>query len=116
MDSSGFGDRLRTARKAKNLPYRTLAIALECTEQAIWNYENRGGGINADKLFVLADLLQVSPRWLITGIDDGDVRPVVIQDTTDVLRKQALACLQSYVDGGRSDQNLVDAAMTILAL
>lgn len=62
-----FGTRVTQARVAAKLSPSELARMLDTTQQAVANYETRNDGIAMDKLFMLADALGVSPRWLATG-------------------------------------------------
>ena len=71
LDRKPFGARVKQARVAAGLSLSELARLLDTTPQAIKNYENRNDGIAIDKLFVLADTLGVSGRWLAIGGDDN---------------------------------------------
>lgn len=59
--------RLQEARTAAGLTKVQAANALSLSSQQMWNMENRDEDISATKLFLIADLYQVSARWLATG-------------------------------------------------
>lgn len=62
---SSFPERLKKARKAMRLSQRELSIKLGCTPQAVSNWENDISTPSYEKLSVIADILQVTPTWLL---------------------------------------------------
>lgn len=112
---TGFRERFKQARERAKLSAVQLAKAIEVTSQAIWNYENRPGGISSDKLFRVADALGVSARWLATGVEDGivgDAPP--IDPSMHPAICQALACLEASLAQENHSRDLVKAALSIL--
>jgi transcriptional regulator with XRE-family HTH domain len=66
-----FAERFKHARQKAGLSLSKIADSLGVSPQAVWNYENRAdGGLAADRLFPLADVLDVNARWLATGQGD----------------------------------------------
>jgi transcriptional regulator with XRE-family HTH domain len=108
----GFADRLKQCREKAGLSQRDLADAISVTPQAIWNYENREGGISAEKIFPLADRLGVSVRWLAFGVDEGVALPVPGQAHPAIA--ESVACLEAFLVNGGQSINLVKAALSIL--
>lgn len=106
----GFPERLRHARETAKLTQRDLADAILVSPQAIWNYENRQGGISAAKLFPLADRLGVSARWLALGHEGGTLP----DDPKLSAVVESAACLEAYLESNGKPIDLVKAALTIL--
>lgn len=107
-----FGERVKQAREARKLSRKDVADAIDVTPQAVWNYENRNDGASVDKLFLLADVLAVSARWLATGVEDGV--PLRVVDPSLPAIRQSIACLDAFIDGGEKSVDLVHAALRIL--
>lgn len=108
----GFADRLKQCREKVGLSQKDLADAISVTPQAIWNYENREGGIAAEKIFPLADRLGVSARWLAIGVDDGVALTFSAQAHPAIA--ESAACLEAFLANGGQSMNLVKAALSIL--
>lgn len=66
-----FSDRLRHARKQRNLTQAALARASGLSQRTISSYET-GTRKSTTGLVQLAQALEVSPTWLITGTDAMD--------------------------------------------
>jgi transcriptional regulator with XRE-family HTH domain len=65
---STFAERFKRAREHSGLSLAKVGEAIDVSAQAAWNYENRpDGGVSANLLFPLADVLGVDARWLATG-------------------------------------------------
>jgi transcriptional regulator with XRE-family HTH domain len=108
----GFAERLKQCREKAGLSQKDLADAISVTPQAIWNYENREGGISAEKLFPLADRLGVSARWLACGVDDGVALPIPGQAHPAIA--ESAACLDAFLANDGQSVNLVKAALSLL--
>jgi transcriptional regulator with XRE-family HTH domain len=70
-----FGDRLTAARDAQGLSQAQLARRLGVKLKTIQGWENDSSEPRANKLQMVAGLLNVSIRWLLTGEGDGVPEP-----------------------------------------
>ncbi len=70
-DAATFGDRITGAREAVGLSQEDLARRLGVKLKTIRAWENDLAEPRANKLQMLAGLLNVSIRWLLTGEGDG---------------------------------------------
>lgn len=61
------GQRLRFARERAAMTQQDIADFLDLTKGSVSGIENDKQGIQAEYLFPLADMLDVSARWLISG-------------------------------------------------
>lgn len=109
MTTDTFSSRVRSAREAAGLSQSAVAESLGVSPQAVCNYEKRNEGISIDKLFPLADVLGVSARWLLLGVDDGKT---IAKSSPEVV--QAIACLEAYIATGERSADLVKAALSLL--
>lgn len=66
-----FGDRLEAAREAKGLTAAGLAEKLGVKEKTVLKWENDGDAPRANRIQMLAGLLNVSIVWLISGESNG---------------------------------------------
>lgn len=114
MDPTTFASRLAHARELRGLSLSELASAVKMSAQTIWNYENRPDGASARTLaFTLGDALQVSPRWLATGVEDGVVQAKAPDKNADAI-SQSIGCLEAFLASPRDSTVLVEAALSIL--
>ena len=74
-DSATFGDRLAAAREAAGMTVEELARRLGVKAKSIEAWENDMSEPRANRLNMLAGLLNVSMIWLITGEGDGVSAP-----------------------------------------
>jgi HTH-type transcriptional regulator, cell division transcriptional repressor len=86
--TSTFGDRLALAREAVGLPQADLAQRMGIKLQTLRNWEEDRSEPRANKLQLLAGMLNVSMVWLMTG--RGDAPAAVAEDG---LAPNAQACL-----------------------
>ncbi|MDF1729146.1 MAG: helix-turn-helix transcriptional regulator [Sulfitobacter sp.] len=70
-EAATFGDRLTAAREAANMTQGMLAKRLGVRLATLRAWENDHSEPRANRLSMLAGLLNVSMRWLITGEGDG---------------------------------------------
>jgi len=98
-DVATFGDRLEAARQAKGLTPERLAQKIGVKAKTVHAWENDSSSPRANKMQMLAGLLNVSIMWLIAGQGNGthDVartyeRPDGVNDTIGEIRaiKQSL--------------------------
>ncbi len=73
--SATFGDRVAAARDALGLTQSQLAGRLGVRVQTLQNWEGDRSEPRANKLQMLAGILNVSIIWLLTGEGDGGVDP-----------------------------------------
>ncbi len=74
-DHATFGDRLTAARDAQGLSQAQLARRLGVKLKTVQGWENDSSEPRANKLQMVAGLLNVSIRWLLTGEGDGLPEP-----------------------------------------
>ncbi|MDQ2089257.1 helix-turn-helix domain-containing protein [Marimonas arenosa] len=73
--SSTFGDRVTGAREASGMSQKQLAKRLGVKLATLQNWEEDLSEPRANKLQMLAGLLNVSLTWLLEGIGDGIPAP-----------------------------------------
>ncbi len=85
-----FGDRLTAARQAQALGQAQLAHKLGVRLKTVQAWENDTSEPRANKLQMVAGLLNVSIRWLLTGEGEGVLEPAspdeLAKDAETVLR------------------------------
>jgi transcriptional regulator with XRE-family HTH domain len=74
-DSATFGDRVAAAREAMGLSQAQLARRLGVKAQTVTSWESDRSEPRANKLQMLAALLNVSMVWLMTGEGEGVASP-----------------------------------------
>lgn len=68
-----LGDRIRKARRSRNLTQSQLAELLRVSRSAVANWESPTGSSPCiDNLFAIAIAAEVSWHWLATGKDAND--------------------------------------------
>ncbi|MBY6004219.1 helix-turn-helix domain-containing protein [Salipiger bermudensis] len=70
-DAATFGDRIAAAREAAGMGQEKLARRLGVKLKTLHGWENDLSEPRANKLQMLAGLLNVSIMWLLTGEGDG---------------------------------------------
>jgi len=70
-----FGDRLAAAREAADLSQKSLAKRLGVKAKTVAGWENDISEPRANRLQMLAGLLNVSLMWLLNGEGDGVAPP-----------------------------------------
>ncbi|MGY6705799.1 helix-turn-helix domain-containing protein [Roseinatronobacter sp.] len=70
-DQATFGDRLTAAREAQGLTQSQLSGRLGIKLQTLQGWENDRSEPRANKLQMVAGLLNVSMGWLLTGEGEG---------------------------------------------
>lgn len=74
-DAATFGDRLAAAREAAQMSQEALAKRLGVKAKTLQGWEDDMSEPRANRLSMLAGLLNVSIVWLITGEGDGVSAP-----------------------------------------
>lgn len=74
-ETATFGDRLAGAREALGLTQADLAKRMGVKLKTVVAWENDWSEPRANKLQMVAGLLNVSIRWLLTGEGDGPEDP-----------------------------------------
>ncbi|MBN2759079.1 MAG: helix-turn-helix transcriptional regulator [Rhodobacteraceae bacterium] len=105
-DHATFGDRLTAAREAQGLSQPQLAKRLGVKLKTVQGWENDTSEPRANKLQMVAGLLNVSLRWLLTGEGDGVAEPA----GQDNLVEDAQAILKD-MRGLRADLNRVSTEL-----
>jgi len=98
-----FGGRLRAARNAKGLSIARLGqkLGVEASKIEVW--ESDEDTPRANRVQMLAGLLNVSIVWLITGESNGTThiaetftRPTIINDTLGEIAQLKTTLLDAY--------------------
>jgi transcriptional regulator with XRE-family HTH domain len=74
-DAATFGDRIAGAREAMGLKQSELAERIGVRRETLVGWEEDRTEPRANRLQMLAGLLGVSMRWLLTGEGDGIAEP-----------------------------------------
>ncbi len=87
--SATFGDRLHAAREALNLTQKELAHKLGVKFKTVQAWEEDLAEPRANKLQMVAGLLNVSIMWLLNGegdgLDDPDEQQEIGGDISEIL-------------------------------
>ena len=70
-DAATFGDRIAAAREAQSLTQKSLAKKLGVATKTLDSWENDLSEPRANRLQMLAGVLNVSIPWLLTGEGEG---------------------------------------------
>ncbi len=88
-ESATFGDRLHAAREALGLSQKDLAHKLGVKLKTVQAWEDDLAEPRANKLQMVAGLLNVSIMWLLNGEGDGladpDLQMKLDSDVSDIL-------------------------------
>ncbi|MBI1416387.1 MAG: helix-turn-helix domain-containing protein [Limimaricola sp.] len=79
-DTATFGDRLAGAREAAGLSQHDLAVRLGVNTKTLQAWEDDRKEPRANRLQMLAGMLDVSLGWLLTGRGEGIEAPPVAGD------------------------------------
>ena len=83
MDKELFIDRLRVAMKNKSISQYTLSKVSGINRGTISSYMSGKYLPKQDKIFILADILEVNPEWLACNSDSMDRIDLNTQSTFD---------------------------------
>ena len=83
-EATTFGDRLAGARELAGMSQTQLAHRLGVKEKTLEKWENDHSEPRANRLSMLAGLLNVSILWLLTGEGDGPVLSHIREDGHDL--------------------------------
>ena len=83
-DNATFGDKLAAAREAAQLSQKDLAVKLGVRLKTIEAWENDTAEPRANRLSIMAGILNVTLRWLLTGEGDDLSAPAESEPTGDV--------------------------------
>ena len=86
-DKATFGDRLAAARENSNLSQSDLAKRLGVKNSTIKSWENDNSEPRANRLSMLAGLLNVSITWLISAEGSGVEAPSKLDRSPDSLQE-----------------------------
>ena len=78
-----LGGRIISARETQNLTTSQLARRLGVTTETLSDWENDRAAPRANRLMMLAGLVNVSPSWLLTGAGE---RPGEALSATEMMR------------------------------
>ncbi len=84
-ETATFGDRLAGARDAAGLSQEELAKRLGVKPKTVRGWENDQSEPRANKLQMVAGLLNVSLMWLLTGEGEGLDAPELAAEMDDTL-------------------------------
>ncbi|EPX79654.1 helix-turn-helix domain-containing protein [Salipiger mucosus] len=113
-EAATFGDRVAAAREAAGMTQEQLARRLGIKLKTLKGWEEDVSEPRANKLQMVAGLLNVSIRWLLTGEGDGiagpdeveDALPADINETLLEVRALKTQILQSGEKLGRLEKKL----------
>jgi len=89
-----LGDRLSAAREAAGLSQSSLASRLGVRLKTLRGWENDLAEPRANRLQMLAAMLSVSLRWLLTGEGEGVSPPLSEEQARDETLQRTLADLR----------------------
>ncbi|TMV10361.1 helix-turn-helix domain-containing protein [Ruegeria sediminis] len=81
-DAATFGDRVAGAREAAGMTQAQLARRLGVKKSTIVAWEDDLSEPRANRLSMMAGMLNVSIKWLLTGEGEGMEAPVDLSDET----------------------------------
>lgn len=113
-DMATFGDRVAAAREALGMTDEELARRLGVRLKTVRGWENDAAEPRANKLQILAGVLNVSIRWLLTGEGNGVEAPGTVPDEDlgallAEMRKLRVDMAQSAERLGRLEKRLKTA-------
>ena len=94
-DAATFGDRVAGARDAMGMSQTQLARRLGVKKTTVVGWEQDVSEPRANKLSMMAGLLNVSIKWLLTGEGEGVDTPE--EDDAPVDLREALQELQAHM-------------------
>lgn len=108
-----FGDRLTAGREALGLSAAALAEKLGVAQETLLAWEQDKSGPRANRLQMLASILNVSLKWLVTGegigpLEDDSLR---VEDARAILSE--LRALRN--DADKTAQRLVELEAKLAA-
>lgn len=83
-EATTFGDRVAGAREKASMEQKELARRLGVKLKTLQNWENDLSEPRANKLSMMAGMLNVSLLWLLSGEGDSPVTPVDGELSTDI--------------------------------
>ena len=83
-DAATFGDRIAAAREAQSLTQKSLAKKMGIATKTLDAWENDLSEPRANRLQMLAGVLNVSMRWLLTGEGEGVDGPAETEISADL--------------------------------
>lgn len=116
-DSATFGDRLAAAREATTMTQEELAKRLGVKVKTLRGWENDLNEPRANRLQMLAGMLNVSIMWLLNGEGDGIDGPdaegqvELPHDVADILNE--LRDLRSQMKAGSDRLAVLEKALRL---
>lgn len=101
-----FGDRLAAAREAMGMSQAALAKRLGIKTKTVQAWEHDTAEPRANKLQMLAGLLNVSMRWLLTGVGEGVSAPAGEPGTVEDFRELLVELRQLRQEALRSAERM----------
>jgi transcriptional regulator with XRE-family HTH domain len=86
QESATFGDRVAAAREQSSLTQKELARRLGVRTSTIRNWEDDLSEPRANRLSIMAGILNVSMMWLINGQGEGMDSPPDTDEVTSDMR------------------------------
>lgn len=100
MLNKKLGERIRAARIASGFSQEDLGDALKLTRSSVSLWEKGRSVPEDENLKVLADVLQVTPEYLVTGKGKPPARK---KQPENIYRRDMMARMQRLIDTGRFD-------------
>lgn len=116
-ETATFGDRLAGARDGAGMTQAQLARRLGVKKATLVSWEDDVGEPRANRLSMLAGLLNVSISWLLTGEGEGPDAPVEqVADQPDLLRiMEDLRVLRTELRRNADTVALLEKRIRVLA-
>lgn len=105
-ENATFGDRVAAAREAQGLSQEDLAHKLGVKLKTIHGWEDDISEPRANKLVLLAGVLNVSMRWLLTAEGEGLVAPEDEVELTGDMRDLMIELRRTKAEFGRLTDHL----------
>jgi transcriptional regulator with XRE-family HTH domain len=109
-DPSTLGGRIRIARTRKGLHVAELAAKMNVSHPAVTKWESNKSACSPDDLIRLAEILEVSPVWLLTGENALPTRKMPLANTVRDLVELSILIRQGKVEEWEGD--MVEVAVT----
>lgn len=113
-ESATFGDRVAAAREAQGVTQKELARRLGVAQKTLEGWENDVAEPRANKLQMLAGILNVSMTWLLTGEGVGVDADPVAPDLAGLISEMRILrtdMLKSAERLGRLEKRLKDLVL-----
>ena len=111
-----FGEKLRKARKAKNLTQKMLATQIDAAHNSISNWENDQNMPDPDTIQYLCWALDVQPNYFfdVNVCDENNTAPVSSESKTDAVKDKQIEIIRSILSGFGIEGDITDNDLVFL--